>query len=592
MEVTPDKDKLLGYIDDARTGKLCLPDFQRSFIWTRDQVADLVRSVLRRYFIGSLLLLRCDPDRPPFKPVCLRGVPPVIKPRPDILVLDGQQRLSALLYALTAPDCALKDSSQRRFFFIDLEKLLEDSDDDEIVFDRSPKDLNGLDKLEMQFRECVLPCTSVMTNAGFRKWLDLYEDFLRSRSESEYCQFRSSEKRDSWIARITDFQTYLVTYVMLPQVRDDDSIAIGRICAIFEKLNSSGVDLSVYDLLTARLYRSEIKLHDLWDEACKACKRLDSWSESKADRGKFGVLVLRTLALLRNLDPKPKNLINLNPDNFEEDWRSAAAAMNRAIAISENHDSDGFGVFDKKWMPATGLLPVMAALRHTIETYKLGEGPRSELRRWYWSSVFLERYSSAVETRSRRDYSEITEHWLRGGPEPSVFVEARQRVGSKDFSIRDSATSSSSVYKGVFCMLAMAGAQDWQFGEDIKLQRLEDHHVFPKKYLHRHKVAEKSMVNTVVNRTLISDDTNGLIQDKAPSDYLHDSRLLLMTEPDRFLNPHFIDADAAESMRRAVEAMEPELLAGVYSDFLRGREQSLIRKIRKLCGVAEPAELS
>ena len=53
----------------------------------------------------------------------------------------------------------------------------------------------------------------------------------------------------------------------LPRVDDSDSESIGRVCAIFEKLNSTGVDLSVYDLLTARLYRSGIRLHDLWDEA-------------------------------------------------------------------------------------------------------------------------------------------------------------------------------------------------------------------------------------------------------------------------------------------------------------------------------------
>ncbi len=104
-------------------------------------------------------------------------------------------------------------------------------------------------------------------------------------------------------------------------------------CAIFEKLNSTGVDLSVYDLLTARLYRSGIRLHDLWDETCKAHPRLRAWSRGKADEHKLGVLVLRTLALLRGLDPKPRILIDLLPANFEEDWRRAAAAIERALEL-------------------------------------------------------------------------------------------------------------------------------------------------------------------------------------------------------------------------------------------------------------------
>src|SRR5437660_489362 len=102
MDIIPDKRKVVGLVEQAYAGKICLPNFQRDFIWTREEVADLVRSILRGYFIGSLLLLRCDPADPPFAPVFLRGAkPPLREPRPELLILDGQQRLSSLIYALT-----------------------------------------------------------------------------------------------------------------------------------------------------------------------------------------------------------------------------------------------------------------------------------------------------------------------------------------------------------------------------------------------------------------------------------------------------------------------------------------------------------
>src|SRR5439155_1827603 len=105
MEIIPDKRKVVGLIEQAYEGKICLPNFQRDFVWTRAEVADLVRSIIRGYYIGSLLLLRCDPNRPPFAPMFLRGTRPErVDPRPELLILDGQQRLSALIYALTAPD--------------------------------------------------------------------------------------------------------------------------------------------------------------------------------------------------------------------------------------------------------------------------------------------------------------------------------------------------------------------------------------------------------------------------------------------------------------------------------------------------------
>src|SRR4051795_6903255 len=154
MDIIPDKRKVVGLVEQAHEGKICLPNFQRDFVWTREEVADLVRSIVRGYFIGSLLLLRCDPRNPPFAPVFLRGARPGYQePRPELLILDGQQRLSSLLYALMAPDLSLKDSSQRRWFFVNLDVLLSDPDSDDVVFDRAKRELRGLDSAEAQYEQ-------------------------------------------------------------------------------------------------------------------------------------------------------------------------------------------------------------------------------------------------------------------------------------------------------------------------------------------------------------------------------------------------------------------------------------------------------
>src|SRR3954468_7586048 len=168
MEIIPDKRKVVGVVDKAYRGEICLPNFQRDFVWTREEVADLVRSIVRGYFIGSLLLLRSDANNPPFAPVFLRGSkPPVREPRPELLILDGQQRLSSLIYALTAPDLSLKDSSQRRWFFVNLDVLLNEADSDEIVFYRARRELRGLEKAETQYEQRILPCTELLSQQRF-----------------------------------------------------------------------------------------------------------------------------------------------------------------------------------------------------------------------------------------------------------------------------------------------------------------------------------------------------------------------------------------------------------------------------------------
>lgn len=588
MDIIPDKRKVVGLIEQAHEGKLCLPNFQRDFVWTREEVADLVRSIIRGYFIGSLLLLRCDPNSPPFAPVFLRGASPDHRePKPELLVLDGQQRLSSLIYALTAPDLSLKDSSYRRWFYVDLDVLGSEPDSDDVVVDRSKRDLRGLEARETQYEQRMLPCTVLLTQQAFYQWRDGFEDWLRSNSADDLDRYRS-EWRDGWTAAVSAFQTFEVPLVELPRVEEEDGESIGRVCAIFEKLNSTGVDLSVYDLLTARLYRHGIRLHKLWAESVEAHPRLKAWSKGKADEHKFGVLVLRTLALLRGLDPKPRILIDLSPQGFETDWGRAAAATARALELIELVGSDGFGVFSEKWLPGYGLVPILAALRAQIDDRRLGETERTELRRWYWCNVFMERYSSAVESKSRKDYQEMTRHWFEGGPDPEVFREAQNWIGAPGFRVRDSASYASAVYSGIFCLLALRQARDWRRGEDIRLQELQDHHIFPQAYLKRHGIEKRNTVNTIANRTLISDETNGKIKDKAPADYLADAEIFPTGAREDLLDPHFLDATVTPLMSAAVDDLSNEDAAALYERFVEARQAALVAEIRRACGITAP----
>lgn len=586
MEIIPDKRKLVGLVEQAQDGKLCLPNFQRDFVWRRGEVADLLRSIVRRYFIGSLLLLRCDSHNPPFAPVFLRGANSIYQtPRPELLVLDGQQRLTALLYALTAPDLNLKDSSQRRWFFLNLNLLLENPNDDEIIFDRSKKELDKLDQIEVQYARRILPCTRMLRSEDFLQWRDGLDDWLRDNKPDHHKLYRN-QWRDLWTKAVTGFQTFEVPLVELPRVEDSDPDAIGRVCAIFEKLNSTGIELSVYDLLTARLYRSGIKLHELWSQACKDHKYLNEWSNGKADTNKFGVLVLRTLSLLRGVDPTPSALINLKPDNFEDDWKHATDAMERALELITLVGPDGFGVFDRKWLPGFGLLPVLAALRSIIDDLKLGKGPRDDLRRWYWCNVFLERYSSAVESKSRKDYAELLQHWTEGKAEPSVFSEARIRIGADGYTVRDSASYHGAVYSGIFCLLALHNARDWTKGESIQLQKLQDHHIFPQAYLKKHGLTRSIDVNSIVNRTLIGDETNSKIRAKAPAEYITSLEVFPSGTPGSLLEPHFLTPAAVDAMRKASDLLNNLEVAAMYRGFLDAREVAIVTEIRRVCGVA------
>jgi uncharacterized protein with ParB-like and HNH nuclease domain len=45
---------LLGLVGEALRGKVVLPDFQRSFVWSVPDIEELLVSILQGYFIGTL----------------------------------------------------------------------------------------------------------------------------------------------------------------------------------------------------------------------------------------------------------------------------------------------------------------------------------------------------------------------------------------------------------------------------------------------------------------------------------------------------------------------------------------------------------
>ncbi|WP_054840365.1 DUF262 domain-containing protein [Thermococcus sp. JCM 11816] len=65
-KLDPKMENLLEILKQAEEGKLVLPpQFQRDFVWSKQNIKDLLVSLLNGYFIGTFLFLRTDPTNPP-----------------------------------------------------------------------------------------------------------------------------------------------------------------------------------------------------------------------------------------------------------------------------------------------------------------------------------------------------------------------------------------------------------------------------------------------------------------------------------------------------------------------------------------------
>ena len=612
VKLEPKMENLLDILKRAEEGKLALPQFQRDFVWSRQDIKELLISLLNGHFIGAFLFLRTDPDNPPFAVRPIQGVRLPIDRNgnytiePEALILDGQQRISSLHYVFYAPSRELitpKYTKRRYLFFVDLSKLEKDQVE-EAVFSISEDEVKRHLNRQFQFEREIVPLKEIPNKEKWRDWTDNFKKYhkekfkktLRQRTndideifnELDRIENELGNKIRRWGRYINNLFDFQVPALYLPKIQPNDKEKLTEVCTIFEKMNSTGVRLSVFDLLTARLYRYGIDLHQLWEETVDAFDNIRKLSEEDQDLLK--VLLLRALGLMRVLrdkdkdrnekeisDVKNKSLINLSSSKFEEDWIKISEYFDKAIERIMSTNPDGFGAFAPKWIPYKPMIPILAVLLYYIEESRelnTAEKARaySLVKKWYWSSVFSERFSSAVESKSVSDVIELIEAF-KDEDVPKVIIDAQRNIST--LKLDNVATSSSAIYKGVMNLIALNDARDFLKQDAIEFHELEDHHIFPQAFLKEYLKTEgvkgehKAKINTILNRTLISDETNKKIKSKSPAEYLQ----WIDGNKKEILEPHFIDEECIRAMEK-----------NKYGTFLERRNYLIMNRIMELVG--------
>ena len=215
----------------------------------------------------------------------------------------------------------------------------------------------------------------------------------------------------------------------------------------------------------------------------------------------------------------------------------------------------------------------LAAMLWYIENHKLGGEAYGLMKRWYWSSVFTERFAGSVESSLLRDFQDFTKACEDPAFEPEAFRVARLNVVENPSFTLTSVSRLNSLYRGVMCLVALRGARDFTVNDGITFHDLEDHHLFPvatfkdrtkpdgKKY-------ESGEINCVVNRTLIVDDTNLKISKREPSDYI--ANLIPAEHQKEILKSHFIE-----------EAAQAAMQADDFDAFLHARNKVLVAEVTR-----------
>ncbi len=579
------KESLQQLLREIHVGHTQLPDFQRGWVWDDEHVRSLIASVSLSFPIGAVMLLETGNSDVRFKPRLVEGVSLPNPPDPDLLILDGQQRLTSLYRALFSGE-PVDTKDQRgqpikRWYYLDIAAALDPNADREdaiigVPEDRTLRNFRGEPILDYssQSLECaagVLPLRLVFDLSGLMTWQMAYVTTGPD----------PSARIETWTQLtkgvLQAFQQYQIPLISLRRQTPKEAV-----CQVFEKVNTGGVSLTVFELLTATFAADDYNLRDDWKEREKALHALPVLRGVRSDD------VLQVISLLASRERrntsiaegitgeripgitcKRKDILRLTLDDYRRWIAPAVDGFLRAGRLMHTQK-----IFAARDLPYQSQLTPLAAILAVLGVRSESDGIRSKLMRWYWCGVFGELYGGAIETRFARDLPDVLDWLGHDSPvEPKTVTDATfspQRL----LSLR---TRNSAAYKGLSALLLREGGQDFRTGDPVDLQmyfddRIDIHHIFPKAWC-RDRGVPAYRYDCVVNKTAISAKTNRTISSKSPSRYLEDlqrSAGIPETRMDDILRSHVVDP-------RAMSRDD-------FDDFFAQRQRALVDRIERATG--------
>ncbi|MGP6173358.1 GmrSD restriction endonuclease domain-containing protein [Corynebacterium sp. A21] len=505
-------------------GDLQLPDFQRTYSWDVDRIRSLLVTVLRGYPIGSLMALdtRNEPMR--FRPRPLSGAPDTGE-NPGLLLLDGQQRLTTLYLSLTGDGTVeTVDSRSKRItrrFYVDLRRAVQEPVmPDEAVFSVDetgevqshfgPVISGGLSHPGAELENFCVPVSALLGEEA--------TDFIFDLIGRAEAPMRQSIK-DFYNQLLRPLAGYSVPIIRL--ARETAQAGIG---SIFAQANSAGLQMDVFELLTA-VFASEDPDYELNRQ----------WRRTRALLREYPVLdsigrteFLTAISLLvtgrhgRAVGHR-EDILKLTLGDYRratEDMR--IAFQEAAVFLSQRCIlTAGQVPYPAQIIPLAVILAILADEPQSLANTHSWD----RLHRWFWSGVFGELYgSAAVITRMGYDVDQVS-RWVGAGTDEVVDEPKTVRDAEFTESRLLSVNQSSGVWQGIYALLMARGARDWRTAQPFDRWTFKDldtgfHPIFPRGWCEDRGV-DLILADSVLNRTPMGRRTQVMLDGAAPGRYLN-----------------------------------------------------------------------
>ncbi|MFA5518075.1 MAG: DUF262 domain-containing protein [Spirochaetota bacterium] len=557
------KKSLGDLLKEITLGKIQLPDFQRGWVWDDDHIKDLLVSIARSFPVGAIMLLESGGDIK-FQTRPLEGVnlsDDTINP--EKLILDGQQRLTTLTQALAIKNPVNTSTSKgnkiKRYYYFNIEKALESPrelenaiiavDENKQIRTNFGRDIElDLSTVENECKELYFPCNQIMNSD---EWEQVCSKISSENFLNKYMKFRE--------VIINAFRHYQIPVIQLHKETPKEAV-----CLVFEKVNTGGVKLDVFELITASYAAEGYNLRDDWYGA------KDGSIESRKKRIAENPLLinveatdfLQAITILYTYERKNNDIKSgkvgkqVRPvsakriDILElplQAWKDLSWKVEKGFnLVSKFLKKEAF--FSSKDIPySTQIIPLAAILSYLDERW-LEPIIYKKLSRWFWCGVLGELYGGAVETRMANDYEQLI-NWIENEDQiPRTIQDANFQI-DRFFTLK---SRLSAAYKGINVLMIREGAKDWFWKASIQeLDKnevlLDIHHIFPKSWCEKNNIP-KQKFDCILNKTPLSYKANRKIGGVAPSLYLKKIEAeknveLTSAEMDKIIETHFLNPE-------------------------------------------------
>ncbi len=544
--------KIADLMRDISCGKIQLPDFQRGWVWSDAKIKKLIASITCGYPISAAMFLEYG-GALRLKYRSFEGVT-ALPEQPEYLVLDGQQRLTSIYQAMynTEPVSTKTDNNKsvEVYYYIHIpdtvngieredaicsvprDRIVRENFNRDIVMDISTED--------KEFAHRMFPVNLLFKPAEAAGW------------QNRYFAYHGFDK--DIINEFTKFFTDIVMAVSsyaLPVIFLGNDTPKEAVCQVFENVNTGGVSLTVFELVTAIFAMDADENWNLRDDWQQRQKR--SFAGDILGRGIDATGFLTACTLLsaykanRTVSCKRKDVLNLRLADYQRYADSLENGFVEAEKLLQRNR-----IFTSQNLPYSSQLIPLAVLCTLLRERDLlhTAAAIAKLEQWMWCGIFGELYGGANESRFVQDVIGVMEWIQEDGPVPKTVADAY----FNPVRLLSLQTRQSAAYKGIMALVLKNHSKDFISGQDMdftvfKSEYTDIHHVFPKAYCEQMGYPWQKY-NSVINKTPIFYATNRKIGGVAPSKYLNYIEEHYAVAPETlntYLASHWLDAD---SMRR------------------------------------------